>query len=90
MGRVLGSLENKVVLLIASALLGVSGNQILTQLNPDVVRPDPFTGSQGAQLAEEIREVERNLQAHLIRGEAGFYRIQELERRVKECEHHEH
>lgn len=56
MGRVLGPLENKLVLLIASALLGVSGNQILTQLNPDVVRPNPWTSIQAQEAHEHMED----------------------------------
>ena len=98
MGRIIGSLENKVVLLIMSVLLGVSGNQVLTQLNPDTVRPDPWTGTEAKDahkeilakldhevedLQDELRWLRNTLQAHLVRGEAGFSMIGDLERRVE-------
>ena len=104
LGRFAGSLENKVVLLIMSALLGISGNQILTQVNPSTVRPDPWTGTEAKEahkeivvkfdheieeLQDELRWLRNSFQAHLVRGEAGFSMIDELERRVESLERSE-
>ena len=44
------------MLLIASVLLGVSGNQILTQLNPETVRPDPWTATQAEESHRRIKD----------------------------------
>ena len=89
-GRVLGgifrSLENKLVLLLASALLGISGNQILVSANPGSVRPDPFTGTDAQALeARILRELDSRLSphdSHLLRSNSGWEMIYDCRRSV--------
>ena len=72
----LDKLENKIIMLIAAAVLGVGGNQALQTVKPTVVRPDPFTGAMAQQMetrlvnlineAEEHSEHRHNLQAEAL------------------------
>jgi len=58
------ALENRIVILFGAAVLGVGGNFALIQSQPDVVRPDPFTGTMGKALENRIIALE-NLTAEL-------------------------
>jgi hypothetical protein len=51
------ALENRVVLLITAALLGVGGNLAIVTTQPDV-RADPFTGTMGRALEQRIAALE--------------------------------
>jgi len=55
-----GSLDNRIVLLIGAALLGVGGNQVLLWTKPEIARPDPWTG-------EMAREEHQKLSARIDR-----------------------
>ena len=52
------ALENRIVLLFGAAVLGVGGNFALIQSQPDVIRPDPFTGTMGKALENRIIALE--------------------------------
>ena len=82
LARILTALENKVVLLIASALIGITGNQLVTQIEPGIVRPDPFTGSMAKELESRLREyIDLKVHphdAHLARSNAGWAIIYEM------------
>jgi len=58
------ALENRIVILFGAAVLGVGGNFALIQSQPEVVRPDPFTGTMGEALENRIIALE-NLTAEL-------------------------
>lgn len=83
MGRILGTLENKAVMLIMAALLGISGNQILLQAKPGVVRPDPWTGTNAKDAHEAMKKAWREDVAEL---ERDVYR--EIEHRLRPCDQH--
>ena len=67
-GKLVGSLDNKLILLLVASLVGVSGNQILLKTNPETVRPNPWTSIQAKEahddLRDEIRELERHIEQH--------------------------
>lgn len=86
LGRLLEPLENKLIFLLASVLLGISGNQILLTANPSAVRPDPFTGTDAKELESRLlRELDSRLaphNSHLLRANAGWDMIYECRRSV--------
>ena len=67
-GKLVGSLDNKLILLLVASLVGVSGNQILLKTNPETARPNPWTSIQAKEahddLRDEIRELERHIEQH--------------------------
>ena len=72
-GNISNALENKLTLLFMAAVLGVGGNLAIVQTQPDVIRPDPFTGTQGKVLEDRIialenllNDIENNQQKILI------------------------
>lgn len=78
------ALENRVVLVMLAASLGVGGNLAIVKGQPDTVRPDPFTGTEGRELSNRIARLER-LQAlddqHRSDATGGYARIRSLESR---------
>lgn len=84
LARILGSLENKIIFLIASVFLGVSGNQILTQINPEAVRPDPWTATMAkdahAHMRDEWRDIFNRYESRIQRD------INRLEKDIESCE----
>ena len=91
------ALKDRIILALFAAVVGSGGAASYMGIkNP---RPDPWTGSEARQAHNQIREylhqeiralraeiksVDAKLQQHLVRGEAGFYRIDRLERDVKD------
>ena len=78
-------------------------NIIPDKMLEDRARPDPWTGTdarnahkemvadyerQIANLEADIKALRATLQQHLVRGEAGFFRIQRLEEDVRELKEH--
>jgi len=82
-GKLLGSLENRVIMLITASLVSITGATLIQKANPEV-RSDPFTGNQGRVLEARIDKLE-HLQAlddeHRTRANEGYARIRDLERR---------
>ena len=81
-------------------IFGGTSGAGLSQLIPpsqDVVRPDPWTGTQAKEahqgiqrqldsMHKEIGDVRALLHAHQIRGEAGFQKLEDLRRRIARIE----
>ena len=63
-GKLIGSLDNKIILLLVASLVGVSGNQILLKTNPETVRPNPWTSIQAKEAHDELRAEMRELERH--------------------------
>jgi len=96
-GVFLGLAGGAVGRIIAGVLAGLLAAFGLVQTQPEAVlpvdrwqqvaRPDPFTGTEGRELEQRIRELER-LQAiddqHRLDAATGYTRIRELERRCQE------
>lgn len=77
---------------LIAVILGGSGSALYQNVNPP--RPDPFTGSMGKEMEsrvakrnqaieDRIETIRSEMNAHFVRGEAGFWRIQQLE---KQCD----
>ena len=83
-GKLIGSLDNKVILLLVASIVGVSGNQLLLQTSPEIVRPDPWTGTQAkeanARLEKKIDSVERHCEEHS--GQAAHREQKQLNREI--------
>lgn len=86
-------IKERLIWSLLAIIAGGSGAFGYMNVNPP--RPDPWTGAQAREAHEKLErrldaidqrdEVLRNrLEAHLVRGEAGFWRIEQLERQVKE------
>lgn len=86
-------LTKRLIWAFLAVIAGGGGAFSYQTLNPP--RPDPFTGTMGREmraeldrdisdLRSEIKAVHAQLQQHLVRGEAGFYRIENLEREVRQ------
>jgi len=82
-GKFVGSLENRVIMLITASLISITGATVIQKANPET-RSDPFTGTQGRALEARIDKLE-NLQQldddHRIKANEGYARIRDLERR---------
>ncbi len=76
LGKLADSLENRLILLLMAALLGIGGNQVLVKTKPETVRPDPWTGTDAAQQEARILErLELRLlphDNHLAKAESGW------------------
>ena len=59
-GKIIGSLDNKIIFLLVASAVGVSGNQFL--FNP---RPDPWTGTQAREAHKEFESELKILHSHI-------------------------
>lgn len=51
-----------VVALVSSLCAAVGGNYFLiSEVSPDLVRPDPFTGAEGRELHQSLEKLEREV-----------------------------
>jgi hypothetical protein len=68
MGVINGKLNGNralVVAILSGILGGTGGPWLLVRLGGDtILRPDPFTGSQGKVLAYRVEELERHVENH--------------------------
>lgn len=73
-----------------AGLLGVSGNQVLQVLNPEVIRPDPWTGTQAREAHDDIRRYVDTrwelMNNHIEEAKQGYSRIRKLEQQIKKLE----
>lgn len=73
-------------MLLASALLGVTGSQLVVQAKPELVRPDKFTGEMAKELESRImREIDLRMrphEEHLHRATKGWDLIYEMRRDI--------
>jgi len=63
-----GNKWNPIVVAVLSAVLGSGGGIALvfnTSAGQSLVRPDPFTGTQAAQLDSRLKHVEREIDTHI-------------------------
>lgn len=91
------SLKDRLIVALFAVILGGGGAASYLGINDP--RPDPFTGEMGkdleARLLKRIEAIEQRddvlrnrVEAHLVRGEAGFWRIEQLEKRMQDLEKH--
>ena len=95
--------SDRLTLAFLAVVFGGSGGAALRNVippDPAITRPDPWTGTDARRSREEVdRKIESlhsqievvkgTLNAHLIRGEAGFQRLDDVTRRLRELEHGE-
>ena len=65
-----GNKWNPIVVAVLSAVLGSGGGIALvfnTSAGQSLVRPDPFTGTEAAQLDARLQHVEREMDTHVRR-----------------------
>lgn len=85
------SLENRTVFLLVAVLLGMGGTQVVQRLEPELVRADPFTGQDGKDLEERIKQyVEVRLyphDQHLQKSDKGWELIYEMHEDIAVMKH---
>lgn len=60
--------RSTVLVAIVSSILGATGGPyLLVRVAPDALRPDPFTGQQGAALTARVAHLEDEMNSHLTR-----------------------
>lgn len=63
--RFIGMDLRSLIILAVVVSAGGSGGALLTTMNPDLVRPDPFTGTQARELEEEMEAEHRRIRDEL-------------------------
>ena len=64
-GKLVDSLENRLVLLVMATILGMGGNLAINKGTPEA-RSDPFTGTQGTALALRVEKLEKVFDVHEV------------------------
>lgn len=83
LGKLTSALENRLILVMIAAGLGVGGNLAIVSNEPKV-RADPFTGTEGRVLESRIDQLEHSQtldNQHRQDAMEGWRRIRELERK---------